>query len=162
MKKNSIILGSMLAALLAGCATSPVVIAPVGPDPARQMTMNRDGQLKVDSSLTWRSEGDNPPWRQHTGYVIYNEQGKVVKHVGNTVGYYAESARLVNLPPGKYVVKARAKDYMWVEVPVVIEPGRITKVHLNDTWHPATAARKTELVSLPSGNLVGWGAGLAN
>ena len=80
-----------------------------------------------------------------------------MKHVRNTVGHYATQPRVISLPPGNYVVKAEAADYLWVDVPVVIDPGRITRIHLDNAWRP-TEVRKTALVSLPTGNPVGWAA----
>jgi hypothetical protein len=79
-----------------------------------------------------------------------------VKRVDNTTGHYAEAPRLVTLPPGQYLVKTQAKDYFWVELPVTIERGRTTKVHLDDKWKPPTDAPKKEIVSLPNGKPVGW------
>jgi hypothetical protein len=154
--KNVVLMGAVILPWLAGCASSPVALAPVGPNPAGQISQNRNGQLEVFSALRWRSEGDNPAWPQHTDYDICNPQGKAVKHVANAVGHYAEAARLISLPAGKYVVKAHAKDYLWVEVPVVVEAGRITKVHLDDAWRPAADVAPTEVVCMPTGNPVGW------
>ena len=90
--------------------------------------------------------------------AIYNLQGKLVRHVDNSVGHYEQAPRRVALPAGRYLVKAQAKDYLQVEVPITIERGRTTRVHLDDNWTlPSdTAERK---VSLPNGNPVGWSAG---
>ena len=79
-----------------------------------------------------------------------------LERVGNTVGYYARAPRIITLRPGRYVVKTLAKDYVWMEVPVVIEPGRITRVHLDAAWRPPAPASKAELVCAPAGYPVGW------
>jgi len=78
--------------------------------------------------------------------------------VDNTIGYYARAPRRVTLPAGRYLVKAQAKDYFWVDVPVIIERGQTTRVHLDDNWKLPAETPKTELVSFPNGNPVGWQA----
>jgi len=102
-------------------------------------------------------EGANPSHYQHTDYRVYDERGKSVRYVGNSVGEYDSSPRVISLPPGRYIVRARAKDYLSVEVPVVVEPGRTTSVHLDDRWTPAPEATTNELVFEPDGKPVGWG-----
>jgi hypothetical protein len=62
----------------------------------------------------------------------------------------------VALPAGRYFVKAQGKDYLQVEVPITIERGRTTRVHLDDKWNLPADTPKRELVSLPNGNPVGW------
>ena len=79
-----------------------------------------------------------------------------MKHVGNSIGHYEQTPRLVSLPAGQYYVKARAADYMWVKVPVTIKRGLITKVHLDDQWMPPTDIASRQVVSLPNGKPVGW------
>ena len=147
-----------MVSLLVGCSTTPVAVAPIGPNPAGIQNMASNGGLEVYSRLTGRAEGDNPTWYQHTDYSIYNSQGKMIKHVENSVGYYATAPRTVALPAGDYVVKARATDYLWVNVPVVIEQGRTTRVHLDDNWGLPADSAKGQLVLMPNGNPVGWHA----
>jgi hypothetical protein len=53
-------------------------------------------------------------------------------------------------------VKAQAKDYFRVNVPVTIKSGQTTRVHLDDNWTAPPEAKKSELVVLPDGNPVGW------
>jgi hypothetical protein len=69
---------------------------------------------------------------------------------------------LVTLPPGTYHVEARAQDYAGVTtratVPVVVEAGRVTAVHLEGDWKPAGHPKASELVRLPNGHAVGWRA----
>jgi len=158
MKKGYFLLGASLVALLVGCATTPVALAPVGPNPADAGGKAAKGGLQVFSRLVGRSEGNNPAWYQHTDYYIYDLHGKRVRHVDNTIGYYAKTPRRVTLPVGKYLVKAQANDYFWVSVPVTIERGQTTRVHLDDNWTPPADTPKTDLVSLPNGNPVGWQA----
>jgi hypothetical protein len=156
MKHIVTLTGMALTSLLLGCST-PVALGPVGPNPAALKQPARDGQLEVFSVLTPRTEGDNPTWYQHTDYTIYDQRGDVVKRVDNADGYYSSKPRLVSLPPGKYLVKAEAKNYLSVAVSVVIDSGRITKIHLDDAWRPANNP-KTAFVTLPGGNPIGWRA----
>jgi hypothetical protein len=106
--------------------------------------------------LVVRTEGDNPTWYQHTAYYIYDLHGKIVKHVDNTIGRYEQAPKLLPLPAGRYLVKAKANDFLWVAVPVTIERGRTTRVHLADNWKPPLDTSKAELVSMPNGNPIGW------
>ena len=154
MKSSYIIAATALVSLLAGCST-PVAVAPVGPNPTGIGDNAKSGQLQVFSALVGRTEGDNPTWFQHGNYSILDSNGNTVMRVANRDGKYALSPQAVSLRPGKYVVKAEAKDYFRVKIPVVIQAGRTTRVHLDDTWKPADAGA-TALVSLPSGAPVGW------
>jgi hypothetical protein len=155
MKRMPVIVGAALASLLVGCASTPVVVSPVGPNPIRPATQTVDGQLEVFSAMTGRTEGDNPTWYQHTDYTIYNQHGWAMKRVRNTVGYYETSPHVISLAPGKYLVKAEAKDYPEVTVPVIIDPGCLTRVHLDDAWRTPTVV-VNDFVKLPTGNPVGW------
>jgi hypothetical protein len=141
--------------LLAGCVT-PVAVTPVGPNPHGPENTSAKGELVVFSRLHGCTEGDNPTWYQHSDYSIYNLQGKLVKHVGNAIGRYEQAPLEVALQPGNYLVRSRANDYLRVEVPVLIERGRTTSVHLDGDWKYPAGTRMRELVSLPDGNPVGW------
>lgn len=144
-------------AMLTGCSTAPVALAPVGPDPLGDNTHAATGQLEVYSGLVGRSRGDDPAWFQHADYTIY-QNGRRVEYVRNTTGDYAKRPHVISLPPGRYVVKTEAQDYLHVEVPVVIDAGRRTTVHLDNGWHPDALASKSQIVTLPSGHAVGWNA----
>ena len=162
MKSAYYLMGAALAALLAGCASTPIVLAPVGPNPYGGENIASTGGLQVFSRVSEQSDDQNqggdgdPVWYQHTDYRIYTLEGKLVKRVDNTVGHYAEAPRLVALPAGRYLVKAQARDYSWVELPVTIERGRTTRVHLDDDWKLPTDTPKQKLVSMPNGRPVGW------
>jgi len=160
MKIFPVVLGIALSSGLIGCASRPVLLAPVGPNPNRYATEATTGKLQVFSQLEGESEGDTPPWYQHTDYFVYNQGGgREVKRVENSVGHYAEAPPEVVLPAGNYIVKAMAANYVWVKVPVVIEPGRLTRVHLDSDWKAPSDAPKTEIVSIPGGYAVGWSSG---
>ena len=167
MRNGYVLLGTSLVSLFVGCSSTPVVLAPVGPNPVGSETLGSKGELQIFSSLVEQSDDQNqgsedPVWYQHTDYRIYDLHGKLVKRVDNTIGHYEHAPRLVALPAGRYLVKAQAKDYLWVEVPVTIEPGRTTRVHLDDKWKLPADTPKRELVSMPNGNPVGWRAESSN
>jgi hypothetical protein len=164
---------------IVGCATSPpVVLKTVGPNPSGSASQATTGQLEVFSALEqseqegmslsfpeggsyWhgiQGEEGNRFGYQHTDYVIDNMDGRRVKHVLNTVHPYEPTPRVVILPPGKYIVEAKARDAMRVRIPVEIEAGRTSKIHLDDNWKLPVNTPKDELVSLPSGSPVGWRA----
>lgn len=156
MKSICLVMGTGLVSVLVGCASTPVAVAPVGPNPLGIEGTSAKGELQVFSSLEGCSEGDNPTWWQHSDYNIYNVSGKLIKRVDNTVGHYEEAPRQVALPAGTYLIEAHASDYFRVDVPVTIERGRTTRVHLDGQWRVPGYAPKTEVVCLPSGSPVGW------
>jgi hypothetical protein len=164
MKINARFLLLGVIPLLASCASPPIALAPVGPGPfAGRSSSIGTGRLQVFSSLAEECDDQNqggsgasPIWYQHTDYNVYDAGGKLVKHVHNTVGHYSTSPRLISLRPGNYTVRARDKEWLSVNVPVVIERGRTTKIHLDENWEPPAGTRKTEIVSAPDGNPVGW------
>jgi hypothetical protein len=163
MQSVYVLLGAGVVSLLVGCSSTPVALAPVGPNPVGSQRTASKGELQVFSSLVEQSDDQNqgskdPVWYQHTDYRIYDLDGKLVKRVDNTIGHYEQAPRVVALPAGKYLVKAQAKDYLWVEVPVTIKPGRTTRVHLDDKWKLPADTPKRELVSMPNGYPVGWSA----
>jgi hypothetical protein len=163
MKANVLIIwGAAVVLLFAGCSTVPVAMAPVGPNPAQLPTASNSGQLEVFSALSGRMEGNNPTWYQHTDYYVCNSRGKELRRVDNSIGHYTQRPRIVTLPPGNYIIEARAKDVLSVEVPVLVKSGEITRVHLDGQWQPISGASKTELVFTPGGYPVGWSAGSGN
>jgi hypothetical protein len=146
---------------VAGCASTPVALQPVGPNPLGNQTTTSQGHLQVFSRLSRRSDDQNqsssdPIWYQHTGYRVYTLDGKLAKRVDNTAGHYRQAPRTLALPPGRYLVQAQAADYFEAEVPVTIELGRTTRVHLDDQWQAPASVAKSEVVSLPNGMPVGW------
>jgi len=161
MKSICLLLGTGLVSVLVGCSSIPIAVAPVGPNPFGTKGIASKGELQVFSCLTTESDDHNqgsrdPVWYQHTDYYVYDLQHQLLKHVHNTVGHYAEAPRQVELPAGTYIIKAQANDYVWVDVPVTIERGRTTRVHLDDQWSVPGYAAKTAVVCLPNGSPVGW------
>lgn len=109
-----------------------------------------------------QSEGDDTVWYQHSAYRIYDTEGKRIKYVGNAIGKYDDAPQTVTLPPGNYTIKARAEGYRFVlvNVPIVIESGKTTRVHLESGWNPPAVPPGVELVRASSGYVVGWRADL--
>jgi hypothetical protein len=157
MNKICCLLFAGLTLSLAGCST-PVALAPVGPDPYRSAGTGPEGKLEVYSRLSTQTEGNNPVWYQHSDYRVYNFQGQLVKYVGNSIGRYEQAPLPLALPSGRYLVKARSRDYMRVMVPVIIESGRTTRIYLDGSWQPPADTARTALVTLPNGVPVGWRA----
>ena len=156
MKRIHVLGTAGLTLWLTGCASAPVVLAPIGPNPAGSADAATDGRLEVYSALEGRSEGNNPAWYQPTGYDLCDAHGKPICHVNNTTGNYARSPRPLALPAGKYLVKAQGKADQWLEVPVWIEHGRTTRIHLADGWKPPPQTSPTQLVFAPPHDPVGW------
>ena len=154
--------------VLTGCVSAPVALAPVGPNPVGNPTTGSTGELQVFSSVVEQSDDQNqatddePVWYQHTDYRIYNLQGKLLKHVDNTIGHYDQAPRPVTLSAGQYLIRAQSKDYLWVVLPVTIQAGRTTQVHLDDKWKLPPDTPENELVCLPNGKPVGWRADSTN
>ena len=160
MKNRFFWLGASLIGLLVGCTTNTTVRAPVGPNPTESVSDQPTGRLEVFSALEKCRDGNDfdpdPAWHQHTDYTVYTGQGKRVRHVFNTVGHYEEAPRVIRLPPGEYFVKARAQGYLLVTVPVIIQAGRTTRLHLDAAWNPPRQLSKAHFVSMPGGYDIGW------
>jgi hypothetical protein len=161
MKAMLAIMGAGMVGLLGGCATSAVTLAPVGPNPATAQSLSAQGSLVVFSRLSRQTDDQNqasrdPIWYQHTDYLVYDLQGRVVKRVQNAEGHYNPNPRLVNLPAGQYIVKAQAANYSTVRVMVTVKGGETTKLHLDGQWRPPSYAGKGQVVTMPDGQPVGW------
>ncbi len=168
-----------VAGWLVGCTSGPgvVALAPVGPAATETARQSKEGTLQVYSAriaadvdvnrqeFFWNNDfGRNDFLYEpaHTDYTIYGSDDKVVKRVRNARDWEDGTPALVKLPPGDYEVDARAEAYagstIEVKVPVVIEAGHETAVHLGGDWRPHGHYKRTELVRLPNGEMVGWRA----
>ncbi len=157
MKATNLALTLGVAALLtAGCATKPVVLDMVGPSHARWSAPGSRGYLKMYSATETDQIGDNTYYYPHTSYRIFDPAGQLVKFVPNHIGNMDESPAWVALPTGKYLVKAQSDVYGWVTVPVIIEAGTTTTVHLQSIWTGPSEPLRRALVRLPDGRPVGW------
>lgn len=151
----------MLVTLLAGCASQPVALAPVGPRPGDRIAYVSTGHLRVYSDTKTREIGENTFYYTHTGYAIRDPSGKLLQYVRNHVGDMDETPTLVTVPSGRYLVVAQSARYGRVTVPVIIQDGRTTVVHLDGDWKAAQSAAN-EVVRLPDGEAVGWNSSPAH
>lgn len=164
MKTALAITAAGLITLLNGCVllpTAPIVTAPVGPNPLTPGSATAQGRLEVFTRLAARSDNQNQAsrdsiWYQHTDYYLGDEQAKAWRQIYNATGHYSEDPRLVTLPAGQYFVEAQASTGDWVEVPVMIKSGRVTRVHLDRRWSPPGFAGRAQIVNLPNGQAIGW------
>src|SRR5438093_7903051 len=145
MNRLTVSLLAGIVPLLVSCASSRkvAVLDPVGPAPLATSTASAatDGTLKVFSLRgIFNDEGVN--YHPHTDYAIYAGDGKRVKQVQNKIYAYDEEPASVSLPAGSYTVEALAKGYAHVQVPVIIEAGRLTSVDLESDKRPVIAKAK--------------------
>jgi hypothetical protein len=154
----SAIIGALF---LTGCAstgpTATTVSDPIGPRP---LGLARDyvGFLEVCSATEEHADGDNTYRYPHTDYQIFTSDGQLFKQVRNAITLSDESPERVTLPKGRYVVAAQSETSGLVNVPVVIETGKTTVLHLErqKDWKPELASRESDLVRLPNGQVIGY------
>src|ERR1019366_2200399 len=108
---NIILVCAAIIPLLAGCASKPVVLSPVGPKQNNQMAYVSTGHLRVFSETRTREIGGNTFYYTHTRYSIQDQNGKTVKVVPNHVGDMDELPTLVAIPTGNYNVVAESASY---------------------------------------------------
>jgi|SRR5437667_6721262 len=150
-----------LIVLVSGCAFNRQVViqTAVGPPPFESRTGSLEGRLAVFSALDAGMSSDPDASVHHLDYRIFSADGKQLKYVHNWVGTFIEDPAVVSLAPGRYSVVARAVASGTVTVPVIIEAGKTTSVHLDGS--KVDDGRKTsesDLVRLPDGWIVGWRA----
>ncbi|MBU6401266.1 MAG: hypothetical protein KGS61_13200, partial [Verrucomicrobia bacterium] len=144
---------------LSACATQPVVLRTVGPGPTTASAGFGQGLLVVYSDTDEIHLDQSSVFYIHSSYFIQTPTGHQVKWVKNHVSNMDVTPERVALPAGTYLVVARSEDYGRVRVPVVIEAGRTTEVHLADTWKPRQQVTDAaQLVRFPNGYLIGWAA----
>jgi hypothetical protein len=176
MKYAIAIAASSSVACLVGCASTQhiAVSEAVGPAPTEIAETSGKSVLQVYSArvkapidpnreeFLWNNDfGKNDFLYEpaHTDYTICTEDGKVLQRVRNARGPQDAEPTAVPLPPGRYLVKAEARDFGLVTIPVVIEPGKPTVVNLQRYRKPVSeSAAKTDLVWLGDRRIVGWRA----
>ena len=146
------------AALVASCASAPPIIVheTVGPGPT-VVNQQHNGFLKVYSATKWMAEDDLPSLLKYTNYQIEAADGTLFKQVPND----DQDPTRVILPKGTYTVVARSDTSGMVSVPVAIETGKTTVLHLEreKDWKEAAAGtRRGDLVQLPNGQPIGFRA----
>lgn len=146
---------ALVAILLAGmsaCGPTPRWIAPEAVGPAPVITSD-DGDLVVYSAddAIDTADADHP---HHRRYVIRAQDGSTLRTVANQDGPFGQDPEDVPLPPGRYLVDTSATNFGPVRVPVVIERGRITIVHL-DGDSESDPVPEGYAVRLPNGSTIG-------
>jgi len=156
--KRIVLIGAAVIPFLAGCASQPISLAPVGPEPISRMTSGSKGYLQVFSAtMELRAEPDsNTYFHPHSSYDIKDESGKVVRFVPNHASDMDEWPDEVILPAGNYIIVAESTWCGQVSVPLVIQKGKTTVVHLDNNWWPSSQTSSNQLVYLPDGEAVGW------
>jgi hypothetical protein len=155
-----------LAVFLASCASTPHPnnLASVGPAPFAYPRSTPQGELLVYSALNTGAATDQNATTHHSDYWIELPDGQRFKYVNNSVSTFSADPQAVALAPGRYNIAARAVNSGMVKVPVTIEAGKTTAVHL-DGSKPATSSKEppeSDWVRLPNGLLVGWRAAAGN
>jgi len=155
--RNTILSGAS-ALLLGSCASAPATIVheTVGPSPT-VVNEEHNGFLKVYSATTWMVDDDGPSLLKYTNYHIDAADGTLFKEVPNDD---QEPTRVI-LPKGTYTVVAQSDTSGKVSVPVAIETGKTTVLHLEreKDWKEAPAGiPSADLVRLPNGQPIGFRA----
>jgi hypothetical protein len=92
-------------------------------------TQSAQGYLKVYSATDEFNDG-GLAYYAHSSYAIYRTDGKLFKTVENHISRNDESAELVTLPAGSYLVIARSERHGDVGIRVAIKAGRLTVLDL--------------------------------
>jgi hypothetical protein len=148
-----------LAALVAflGCASHPpyALNETVGPSHPRASRPGGKGGLIVYSASEVVDQAESF-FPTHSGYTIYLPDGQRLRKVDNRTGSFDQEPVTVTLPAGEYSLRARATNVGWVSVPVVIQAGRTTVVHLDGRRRASQGAASADhWVRLPDGQIVG-------
>ena len=176
MKYVSSIVVRTAVVCLIGCASAePVAVSgPVGPAPAGRAQASGRSSLQVSSArvrapvdvnkeeFLWNNDfgkNDFSYEPAHSDYTICTRDGKVLEHVRNARNANDPEPAVVPLPPGNYEVKAKARDYGVVTIPVVVEAGKLTLVNLQWGENPVVdSVAKANAVLLGGYRIVGWQA----
>jgi Tfp pilus assembly protein PilX len=141
--------------VLSACSSHPkqVVVEPVGQTTSTSSNAAKVGYLVVYSA--WSNLGDSVA--HHSRYTIRAVTGDFSKEVINHLDTFDEGPIRVPLAPGAYQVTARAARLGTVLVPIVIQERKTTYVHLEGPpQSDKTLVEGTDVVKLPSGEVVGW------
>jgi hypothetical protein len=149
--------GSVVLPLLASCAITPTPLASIGPGPVHKAWSGPEGYLQVFAATRKVDADFHAYFDVHVGYDVDDASGKTVKYVANHIADTDESVDTVSLPPGTYTVVARSTWCGLMRIPVVIERGVTTSIHLDgNNWWPPSRPEGNLLVFLPNGEAAGW------
>jgi hypothetical protein len=163
MKMNLLPVLAGAGMVLSGCATwnRGVVLAPVGPGPVARVNLSAtNGTLVVYSAHECNADFNSrdSSRKEFSDYEILGVRGDLRERVQNDSGTILQRPVGVELPAGNYEVVAQANGYGMVRVPVTIEAGRDTIIHLEGDvkWPNQFGLNATNAVCLPHGEIVGW------
>lgn len=128
------------------------------PGTAFSSTSNsRNGDLIVYSA-TYSPTLEQSEYPTHTNYTIATVDGHVIEHVTNATGSFNSRPARVQLPAGKYQVRAQYNGGRFVTFPIVIEPETASVVDLDGEEILAGWVGARQMVRLPGGQVIGWSA----
>jgi hypothetical protein len=134
-----------------------IVLPAVGPHPPGVYDKVSCGYLEVFSATQETQWGEGSYYYPHTGYRIYDSNGKLMRWIDNHNTSTDENPEKVELAPGTYRVWALSDRDGYVNVPVIIKLAQVTKVHLeNGRDSDKEAIDSSRAVTTPSGQVVGW------
>ena len=183
MKLIRIMLGIVAVIGLAGCASAPrvAVLDPVGPAPSSRTVAAGEGTLLVYTppaqptvdllaeEWRWNNDFGRNEFLQvpaHSRYVVYSEDGRVVRRVASAGTPANPLPTSVSLAAGVYrvVAEAMACDGLSekVELTAVVKPGLTTVARLGNFWTPTGRYEETKVAKLPCGRAIGWRADSAD
>jgi hypothetical protein len=148
------ILSAIIATALTACASAPTTDVHETVGPALALNEERTGVLIVYSATAWMRDSDGPSVLSYTDYRIEASDGTLLKQVTNG----NEEPAHVALPKGIYTVVAQSDTSGTVAVPVAIETGKATVLHLEREKDWKEPVLRAELVQLPNGQAIGFRA----
>jgi len=176
MKYANAVAMSVVVIGLAGCASAPKVLVqePVGPCHLVPSSEMQDGSLRVYSARAranvdvhmegwlWNNDYGKNEFLYapaHSSYTVAVGDGGL-RSVANARSLNDENPVLVRLKHGHYTVEAEAEEpggrSLTVVVPLAVEAGQTTTVHLEPGWKPSgEALDPSRLVRLADGRIIG-------
>ena len=153
---NSI--SSVLAALalvVAGCAAPQHLrVQPViGPDPSSPSTTVQ-GRLAVYTDIEITGSGDGQ-FSSRKPYSLYDSTGRLL---GEIRGGSESAPDTVTVTAGEYRVIGIGLSGKRVDVRVLVEPGRLTEVYLDQSRQLKATISPDLVVLAPDGSFLGWRA----
>ncbi len=176
MKHLTLIAAAGVLIGVTGCASAPkvVVLDRLGPCHTVLASAEGGGSLQVYSArvqavtdlnaLTyfWNNDYGKNEFlygAAHSDYAVFDANGKRVRQVRNSRGIDDAEPTPVTLPAGSYTIQAEAEEYpgmtLTVVIPVAIESGQLTTVHLEPNWAPAGEMDPGRMVRLADGRVLG-------
>lgn len=151
-----------LAAFAALCAApalkADTVLPEVGPKIMGYYNGPDLGSLRVYTATEAYDDGQLN-YYPHSSYTVYRPDGSVALYVRNHLGNNDEAPETIQLPAGKYKVKADSESDGRVIVPVVVKGGHTTVVSLEKGRESDRQDVAPQVaVKSPSGQVVGWRA----